>query len=130
MKKTLMGLLVLLLCLIIVDKCVAADIDGASLPKVHIKIINTIKGQNFALCLSASCYVMTAAHKPVIMDGATVDSIMMANMGTLQMYRQTIPSSCNVTVKDHQTITVSGKLVEKSAGVYVDNLKCSVTPRA
>lgn len=130
MKKTLTGLIVVFFCLTILDKCVAATPADASLPKVHIKIVNTIKGQNFALCLSASCYVMSAAHKPVVMDGARVDSIIMTNMGTLQMYRQDIPQSCNVTVKDNQTITVTGKLTEKAAGVVVNNLRCSVSTSA
>jgi hypothetical protein len=93
-------------------------------PKLQLQIENTIKNQNFALCLSNSCYLLTS--KPVFMDGNDIDSIIMTDTGTLAMYGQTIPASCKLSVKNNQTLTVSGKLIKKKWSIEVENLQCSV----
>ncbi|MES2219197.1 MAG: hypothetical protein V4501_12400 [Pseudomonadota bacterium] len=124
MKKTIVGLIGLCIGLITISPAYADN--DSSLPKLQMRIVNTIKNQSFALCLSNSCYVMTALPKPVSMDGNNIDSIIMTNTGTMEMYGQNIPDSCKITVKDNQTLTVSGKLVAKEMTVEVEDLQCSV----
>jgi hypothetical protein len=36
-----------------------ADTVANDLPKLKLKIVNTLKNQNFALCLSENCYALT-----------------------------------------------------------------------
>jgi hypothetical protein len=104
--------------------------DDSALPKLKMKIINTIKGQNFALCLSENCYALTTPDQDIALEGATIDTIIMANMNNMQMYAQSVPDSCKVTVKENQTLIVTGKLVAKNSAVYLNNLDCSVTANA
>ena len=124
MYKTLVSLVGLCMAFNFVTP-VLADSSNA-MPKLQLQIVNTIKNQNFALCLSSSCYLLSSPEKSVVMDGNNINSIIMTNTGTLAMYGQTIPDSCKLTVKNNQTLTVSGKLIKKKMSVEVENLHCSV----
>ena len=104
--------------------------DEPNLPKLKMKIINTIKGQNFALCLSENCYALTTPDQDIALEGASISSIIMANVNNMQMYAQNVPDSCKVTLKENQTLTVTGKLVAKNTAVLLNNLRCSVTTTA
>jgi hypothetical protein len=135
MKKTLEGLIGLCCCGLLgfISSLSFLDVSYAdnvsSLPKLQMRIVNTIKNQKFALCLSDTCYVMSTPNKSVLMDGSNIDSIIMTNTGTLQMYTQAIPPSCKITVKDNQTLTVTGKLVAKKSVVELENLKCTIASK-
>jgi hypothetical protein len=104
--------------------------DDPAMPKLRMQIINTIKDQNFALCLSENCYALANPNQDIALEGATIDTIIMANMNNMQMYAQPVPASCKITLKENQTLIVTGKLVAKNAAVYLNNLNCSVTTNA
>lgn len=107
----------------------AAD-QAAQLPKLHMRIINTLRNQQFALCLSETCYVLSDHQKEIALADNDVNSVVMTNMGNMQMYTQVLPESCKVNVKNNQTLTVSGKLVAKEQAVFLNDMKCSVTTNA
>jgi hypothetical protein len=101
----------------------AAD---AVLPKLKIKITNTVKNQHLALCLAENCYAI-ANTSEISLEAGEIDSIVMANMENMQMYAQILPPSCKVSLKDNQLLTVTGTVVAQNASYVVNDLNCSVT---
>ena len=56
-----------------------------------------------------------------------VSYIFLSDIKTMRMYEQKLPSSCQVSVSENQTLIVSGH-VTKAANdnMYISNLKCSL----
>lgn len=129
MKKLTNMIFSLLLSGLAMQPVLAAD-TADQLPKLHMKITNTLKGQQFALCLSATCYVLSDHQKEIALADNTVSSVVMTNMNNMQMYTQVLPESCKVNLKNNQTLTVTGKLVGKEQSVFLNDMKCSVTTNA
>jgi hypothetical protein len=112
-------------------QAVAADVPAAQqMPRLHMKIVNPWRNQQFALCLSETCYVLSDKQKEIALADNTVNSVVMTNMSNMQMYAQVLPESCKVSLKNNETLTVSGKLVAKDQSVFLNDMKCSVTTTA
>ena len=129
MKKLLVTMLSLAFGILTIQPGYAAD-TTANFPKLKMEITNTIKGQRFALCLSETCYNLSADNKTISMDESQIYSVIMANMGTMKMYTQALPASCKVQVQNNQTLTVRGKLVAKKNEVFLNNMSCTITTHA
>ena len=104
-----------------------ADDSSAAL---RIKISNAAQNSSYYLCITDVYCINVAAGKPgksfPITAGA-VDKIIMVNPANNQMYPQTLPASCQVTLDKNQTMTVSGKIVQASNNkAIIKNLNCAV----
>ncbi|TAK77858.1 MAG: hypothetical protein EPO11_02070 [Gammaproteobacteria bacterium] len=108
----------------------AADTDAAN---VNIKISGALADNRYFLCLpDVGCLSILAAEKKAkvypIFHSFDMDKIFVANLNSYRIYPQGLPASCNVTVNTNQTITIYGKLVNKSdQQTYVENLHCTVS---
>jgi hypothetical protein len=100
---------------------------------IKIKIAGASASNRYFLCLpDVGCLSIHAALKGKVYP--VYESINMRNiyvMDTDQGYRvytQGLPASCNKTVEENQTITISGRIV-KSANdqVQVKQLRCTVS---
>lgn len=99
--------------------------------KLRMKISGPIKDNRYFLCVSnVGCVSILAAKKGKVfpLDKGDIGHIFAINATQMRMYPQALPASCNVTVNENQTLTVSGKIIEGPHGsVKVGNLSCSVT---
>ncbi len=100
--------------------------EDSILPKLKMKISNTLKNKHFALCIAQNCYAIASPSQVINLEEGNIDSIVMANMDNMQMYTQTLPPSCKIAVKNNQTLTVSGRVVAQNENVYLNDLSCSV----
>jgi hypothetical protein len=98
---------------------------AAALPKLKMKLTNTVKNQHLALCLAENCYAV-ATTSDIILDAGEIDSVIIANMDNMQMYAQKLPPSCRITVKENQLLTVTGTVVAKGNSFQINDLNCSV----
>ena len=109
--KKLLGII----CLICSIQPVFADHTA----KLQIKVAGTSQNNTYFLCVNHNgCMSMhAAAHgRSFPVDPGKVTRIYMVNAKNLQMIRQAIPSSCNIDIKENQTITVSGKIAQRANG--------------
>lgn len=101
--------------------------DGTNL---RINVTGNVKNTQY-LCVSGVGCVNIAASSHgrtfPITSGEEVSYIFLANGKNYRMYPQALPSSCNVTVNENQTLVVSGR-VAKAANdnVFISQLRCSV----
>jgi hypothetical protein len=120
--KKCLGIAAALLICGIVNPVFAAD---AALPKLKMRLTNTVKNQHLALCLAENCYAISNTSD-IILDADEIDSVVIANMDNMQMYAQSLPPSCKIAVKDNQLLTVTGTVVAKGNSFLVKDLNCSV----
>jgi hypothetical protein len=104
--------------------------ENSSLPKLKMKIINNVKNQHLALCLAENCYPIANANQDISLEAFNIDSIVMANIDSMQMYPQVIPPSCKIAIKNNQVLTVTGQVIAKQENVYLNDLACSVADMA
>lgn len=104
--------------------------DGTA--NINIKLKGALNDNRYFLCLpNIGCLsVLAAKHGkvyPVIRD-FTVRGIFIADASqSLRVSPQVMPASCNVSVKENQTITIAGSIVPGlNNTVVVKNLHCSV----
>lgn len=119
MKKTIF---IILMCLM------SKNLFAHNSAKLAIKVQDNIKHTHY-LCISGNgCINITAGSKKTLpLTAGNINYIFIANGKTYRMYPQTLPSSCNVTINNHQTLVVSGK-VSKAANdnMFINQLRCSV----
>lgn len=120
-------LMTLILSLLIANSAIAGNT-----PNLKIKVSGTTPRNSYFLCLSnVGCVsIYAAAHGKIYpIDAGHVDYIFTTNARSLRMYTQSLPASCNITLSNDQTLTVSGKLIKTSNGnnVHIENLKCTVS---
>ncbi len=98
--------------------------DGS---KLRIKV--TGSSSNQYLCLSqAGCININQGRSRILpLTPGEVSYIFLANGKNYRMYPQTLPSSCNVTVNNNQTLVVSGRVSKaRNDNMYINQLRCSV----
>lgn len=103
-----------------------ADNESAHLV---IKIASTKQDNTYFLYVEdVGCVSLQAANHGKIfpLTPGHIDHLLLVNSGTMQVYPQPIPKSCDVLVKSKQTLIIKGKIVEKNDKVYVNKLTCSV----
>lgn len=123
--KKVMGAL---LCLIAINSVAYAD-DGSA--NLKIKVTGTDANNTYFLCVEdgVGCVSMMAADhgKVYPLSPGQVEQIFMVNSGTMRVYHQPLPDSCNVNVNSNQTLTVKGNVVKgANDNAYLDHLHCSV----
>jgi hypothetical protein len=76
-------------------------------------------------------YAATGANleiKVYPLNSGKVNHIFMVNSANFEMYHQALPASCNVTVKDNQTLVVTGKVATRSDNSkYISGFNCKVS---
>lgn len=99
--------------------------------QIKIQLAGNIKDNRYFLCLhNVGCLSIKAAKKgkiyPVFHE-VEMDNIFVVNLANNRLYSQGLPESCNVTIKPHQTMTISGNFAEgANDSVNIKQLKCSV----
>jgi len=124
MKK----LLIAVLSLILINSAYASNP-----PSLRIKVAGSNQNNTYFLCVAnIGCISLYAGSKGKAypMDPGHVNYIFTANAKNFRMYTQPLPTSCNVTLSNNQTLTVSGKLVRGTNNVQIEHLNCSVTTSA
>lgn len=127
MKKVL-GLLIMLAFF---STCYAEN--GFPNVRLNIKLPTAIN--TYFLCIAGEgCLSIKASDEGKVFPLVTPD---MSNLNKfvvadashdLEVHEQLSPTSCNVQVKDNQTLTITGSLIAtKSDQVYVQNLQCHVS---
>lgn len=124
MKK----LLVVLLSLLMMQTAFAYDASN-----IKIKVSGAIHDNRYFLCMSGvGCLSMMAAKQgtvfPILSQVKMRNIYVMDAANNMQLTPQGLPSSCNVTVKKNQTITISGHLTPGAhKGTELSQLRCSVS---
>jgi hypothetical protein len=127
--KKLIGLAVSLSVLMFTN-CFA--MNGFPNLKLDIKLPTT--SNIYFLCIAGEgCLSIKASDQGKVFPLVTPD---MSNLNKfvvadashdLEVHEQLSPASCNVEVKDNQTLTITGTVVAtKNDQVYVQNLQCHV----
>lgn len=102
--------------------------------KLRVNISGATAGNRYFLCVGNNgCVSITAGDRgqvyPLTTDDG-VDHIYATDIATLRMSDQALPKSCQVNVKDNQTLTVSGRIVVEgngnNTGVRIAGLNCHV----
>lgn len=98
--------------------------------KLRMKISGPVNNNRYFLCVSnVGCVSIFSGNKGKVypLDTGEISNIYTVDGSNLSMHTQTLPSSCNVTVKDNQTLTVKGTLVKGTNGkVVISNMHCSI----
>jgi len=119
-----------ILILLILSACTQMAFAAA---QVKIKLSGAINDNRYFLCLpNAGCLSIKAAQKGKIYPFPNE-----INMGKVfvtdrsNQYRlspQAIASSCQITVKTDQTVTITGNLaVQKDNSIRINQLRCSLS---
>ncbi len=112
--------------------CVASlsNVAYADAAKLTIKISGAGSANTYFLCTDGiSCLSIAAANHGKVYPLTTgqIDHIHLLNVANARMYFQKLPDSCNVSVSEHQTLTVKGQIVKGANDkVFISNLTCSV----
>lgn len=116
-----------LLVLIIGLVCFSSVFADATL---RMKIAGPINDNRYFLCVTGvGCVSIFNGNKghTYPLQAGEVSRIYTVNASNMSFRLQGMPSSCNVTVKDNQTLTVSGRLVEGPNKMYsMSDLRCTV----
>lgn len=105
-------------------------IYAADAANIKIRLSGPTHHNSYFLCIpNIGCLSIDAANKgkiyPVLHDFA-MNPIYITDINSYHAYSQGLPSSCDLTVQQNQTITISGKLVVQSGGIRVNNLRCAI----
>ena|SRR3990167_3671286 len=125
MKK----LLIAVLSLVLMHSAFA---DNTATLRIKVSGTEAEKQNTYFLCVAemggcVSLYAGDHGKTYPMNPGAEVNYMFIANGVTYRMYPHALPDSCHVTLKENQTLTVSGKLVKKSdADVHIQDLHCTV----
>ena len=123
MKKIIAGILSIML----MSSCFAE-----SAAKLNIRISGPAKSNPYYLCLyGIGCLSIKAGMQGKTFGISTFDmgniiKVVITDSRTMKMYTQTSPASCNVTVDNGHSLTITGKLIVKQSKPYISGLRCSV----
>lgn len=98
--------------------------------KLRMKIAGPIKDNRYFLCVTnIGCVSILAGNQGKIypLGDGHISNIFMINIVNKRMYTQPLPGSCEVSIKNNQTLSVSGKLIEGSNNTRLSNLQCRVS---
>lgn len=98
--------------------------------KLRMKIAGPVQDNKYFLCVTnAGCINMNAGRhgKIVPIGNGKINNIFTLDSSNLRMYTQALPDSCQMSVEEGQTMTVSGKLMKGANGrVAIQNLQCGI----
>ena len=106
---------------------------GDDFANVRIKISGAAKDNRYFLCLpNIGCLSILAATTKgkiyPVTHSFEMDNIFVTNMDDFRVHPQGLPTSCNVTVKTNQTITIYGKITQgQNDSILINQLHCSVS---
>ena len=61
------------------------------------------------------------------MENGNINYIYTTSVATMRLYPQELPSSCDIAVKENQTVTITGHMVKgKDQKMHINNLNCNV----
>jgi hypothetical protein len=126
MKK----LLIVLLSIALLPAAYAYNPADAA--NIKIKVSGATTDNRYFLCVRGiGCLSMLAAKKgkvfPFLRDVEMNSMYVLDTKSKLRLSPQGLPRSCNVTVKEKQTLTISANLVNKASGIQLNQLRCSVS---
>ena len=126
MKKFLSSMLIALVCIQAVPMAYAASVAN-----IRIKVTGALKDNRYFLCLpNVGCLSILAGEKgkvfPVFQP-VQMSNIFVTNVTDFSVFAQGLPDSCNVTVDDKKTLTISGHITTgPQNSVVINQLRCSV----
>lgn len=98
---------------------------------IKIKIAGAIHDNTYFLCMpDMGCLSILAAKKGKVfplMSQVEMNTLFITDTTDMSVHNQGLPSSCNVTVKPNQTITIYGNLQKQGNKVTVNNLRCTIS---
>lgn len=107
------------------------SIFAADFAKLRIKIQGATSDNRYFLCVgTVGCVSIKAGDKGTLypMQAGNIDYIYTTSVAAMRVYPQSLPSSCNVEVKNDQTVTVTGRIVQRSnEDVHIEHLNCHVS---
>ena len=99
--------------------------------KIRMKLSGPVHNNKYFLCVTnAGCMSVYAAMqgKQFSIDEGKINNIFTTDMTNRRMYTQPLPQSCDITVKENQTLVISGKIVAHGTDkVSISHLMCSVS---
>lgn len=99
--------------------------------KIKIKISGGIHDNSYFLCMpDMGCLSILAAKKGKVfkmMNQFEMNTLFIMDRNNMSVHNQGLPASCDVKVKNNQTITISGSLAKQGDKVKVNQLRCSVS---
>lgn len=97
---------------------------------LNIKITNPTEAKTLFLCVSnIGCVNLQSGirGKQFPLNPGSVNYVFLANGANLQMFRQALPDSCHVMLKNNQTLTVTGVVnVTEQNQARINKLHCSI----
>lgn len=118
--------LFLVLTLLVVNFSAFA-LDIATL---RMDIKGPVNDNRYFLCLpNMGCMSILAGNrgKGFPVNPGKVQNIMAADMKTRHMDVQPLPASCNVSLRENQTLIIKGNLITKPNRVNISNLHCRLS---
>lgn len=95
--------------------------------KLDVEISNAAKSNYYVCISSVGCLRIDGKKEGIPIDPINVRYIFLANTSNYQIYPQSLPSSCQVTVNGKQTLIVKGNIAKAANDkVYIANLHCAV----
>lgn len=120
MKK----LLIALFALVCINTAFASDVTDLA-----IKVSGTTSQNRYFMCIGENgCFSMQDGAQGEVfpINSGDVQRIFIFDTAERRMNILPLPRTCNITVKDNQTLLVTGRLAKAANGsVHIDNLKCS-----
>jgi hypothetical protein len=114
--------------LFIVASSLTSNVLAFDSSKLRIRISNHVSYSQYVCISQAGCININGASKKTLpLSSGEVSYIFLVEGNTQRMYPQTLPHSCQISVNQHQTLVISGK-VKKAANDerFIDQLHCSV----
>lgn len=97
--------------------------------KLRIKVSGNVKNTHYLCVSQVGCINIAAGSsgRTFPITPGEVSYIFLAEGKSYRMYPQALPSSCNVSVSENQTLVVSGR-VSKAANdnMFISQLRCAV----
>lgn len=98
--------------------------DGS---KLRINVAGASNTQYLCVSQVGCINIAQGRSRAIPLTPGDVSYIFLANGKNYRMYPQALPSSCNVTVNNSQTLVVSGSVAKAgSDNMHINQLRCSV----
>lgn len=107
----------------------AAFADGTA--NLKIRLSGNIVNDRYFLCLPNGCFNIRAAQAGKVFS--FYNPVEVSNFYVLDLYNkfrlypQKMPVSCKTTVKENQTMTITGHLRSNGKGMSISGLNCRVS---
>jgi hypothetical protein len=104
----------------------------ADVAHIRLNITNPVKENTYFVCLyEIGCLSIRAGNRGKVFAAMPANmgnilKIVIVDFNTMRMYRQTNVPSCQVNLREHQTLTISGQLVVNHSIPHINNLHCSM----